>query len=257
MRALLVSAAPSANSLTDDLTRTASTALSEQGYAVDVLNLHDLQWDPVVRPTDYGVTEFERPVGDHADDARSSGTLEATLERHQQLLEQTDLLVLVFPLWWAGMPAILKGWIDRVFTQGFAYGLHDADGNTRKYGDGAFVGTRGLLITTAGDRATAFGELGINGSIDDLLFPITHGIFWYTGIAPLESLAILGVDTPTWPGIEDARLRVRERLAALQDEEPIAYRRMLDDYDPERRLHPRHARGRTGLAIHRRPRRVA
>ena len=36
-----------------------------------------------------------------------------------------DLIVLVFPLWWAGRPAVLKGWFDRIFTQGFAYGLHE------------------------------------------------------------------------------------------------------------------------------------
>lgn len=253
MRALLISAAPSARSLTDDLTNTASGALRARGHAVDVLNLNDLQWDAVVRPTDYGLTEFDRPVGDHADDARSGGSMDALVEQHQRLVEAADLIVLVFPLWWAGMPAVMKGWFDRVFTQGFAYGLHDTAGNPRKYGDGAFTGKRGLIITTTGDRATAFGERGLNGNIHDLLFPITHGIFWYTGIAPLESLTILGVDTPSWPGIEDARDRVRSRLASLETEAPIPYRRMLDDYDAERRLHPQHATGRADLAIHRRP----
>jgi NAD(P)H dehydrogenase (quinone) len=257
MRALVISAAPSANSLTDILTSTASTTLRAQGYAVDVLNLNDLQWDPVVRPADYGLTEFELPVGDHADNARSGGTIGAVVARHQRLVESADLLVLVFPLWWAGMPAVLKGWFDRVFTQGFAYGLHDAAGNPRKYGDGAFAGKRGLVITTTGDRATAFGERGLNGNIHDLLFPITHGILWYTGIAPLESLTILGVDTPTWPGIDDARRQVRARLASVDRDEPIAYRRMLDDYDSERQLHAHHAHGRTDLAIHLVPEQVS
>jgi len=170
--------------------------------------------------------------------------------QHQRLVEHADLVVLIFPLWWAGMPAVLKGWFDRVFTQGFAYGLHDATGNTRKYGDGAFAGKRGLIITTAGDRESAFGARGLNGNIHDLLFPITHGIFWYTGIAPLKSLALLGVDTPSWPGVADAREQVRQRLASLGTEEPIPYRRMLEDYDSDRQLLGQHASGRSDLAIH-------
>jgi Putative NADPH-quinone reductase (modulator of drug activity B) len=257
MRALLISAAPSAQSLTDDLTRTASAALRGQGHAVDVLNLNDLQWDAVVRPTDYGIAEFDRPVGDHAVDARCEGTIDSLVGQHQRLVERADLIVLIFPLWWAGMPAVMKGWFDRVFTQGFAYGLHDAAGNSRKYGDGAFAGKRGLVITTTGDRESAFGERGLNGNIHDLLFPMTHGILWYTGIAPLESLAILGVDTPTWPGIEDARDQVRRRLASLDTEDPIPYRRMLEDYDSDRQLHEQHATGRTDLAIHLRPARAS
>lgn len=257
MRALLISAAPSAHSLTDDLTRTASAELTAQGHHVDVLHLNDLHWDAVVRPGDYGLDEFHRPVGDHADDARTDGTIDGGVERHQGLVERADLIVLVFPLWWAGMPAVMKGWFDRVFTQGFAYGLHDADGNSRKYGDGAFAGKRGLVITTTGDRDSAFGERGLNGNIHDLLFPITHGILWYTGIAPLKSLAILGVDTPNWPGIEDAREQVRARLASLDRDEPIPYRRMLEDYDADRQLHKEHATGRTDLAIHLRSERAS
>ncbi|WP_446666264.1 NAD(P)H-dependent oxidoreductase [Flexivirga sp. B27] len=250
MKALLISAPPSAHSLTEDLTRTASDELCRQGHSTEVLNLNELQWDPVVRPTDYGVCEFRRPVGDHAADAHADGTLAEVVREHQQLLEDADLLVLLFPLWWHGMPAIMKGWIDRIFTERFAYGLHDGSGNSRKYGDGAFTGKRGLIITTAGDRASAFEERGLNGNIHDLLFPITHGVLWYTGIAPLESLAILGVNTPDWPGVEDARDRVRRRLASLDAEEPIPYRWMLEDYDSERRLDRSHAAGRTDLAIH-------
>lgn len=236
--------------MTNDLARTADAELRAHGHTVDLLNLNELHWDAVVRPADYGITEFDRPVGDHAVDARCEGTLDPLVGHHQRLLQDADLIVLIFPLWWAGMPAVMKGWFDRVFTQGFAYGLHDAAGNSRKYGDGAFAGKRGLVITTTGDRASAFGERGLNGNIHDLLFPITHGILWYTGIAALESLALLGIDTPDWPGIEDARGQVRARIASLDREEPIPYRRMLEDYDSDRRLREQHASGRTDLSIH-------
>ncbi|WP_277211275.1 NAD(P)H-dependent oxidoreductase [Isoptericola croceus] len=253
MQALIVSAAPAASSLTADLAAVAGSTLREQGHEVVLLDLALLDWHPAVRPSDYGVEELTAPVGKHAVDAAASGSLAPEVRRHQELLRRADLVVLVFPLWWAGMPAILKGWVDRVFTQGFAYGLRDQQGNPRKYGDGAFAGKKGLVVTTAGDRAEAFGPRGVNGHIDDLLFPINHGIFWYTGIEPLPPLTLLGVDSPVWAGIEDARAQVRKRFENLATDEPLPYRRLLDDYDAERRLLDEHAPGRSDLAIHRRP----
>ncbi|WP_402468293.1 NAD(P)H-dependent oxidoreductase [Isoptericola aurantiacus] len=252
MRTLLVSAAPSATSLTADLAHTAEVTLRARGHEVDLLDLARLAWQPAVRPSDYGVDVLSAPVGTHARAAATSGVLAPEVRRHQDLLRKADVVVLAFPLWWAGMPAILKGWVDRVFTEGFAYGLRDARGNPRKYGDGAFVGKRGLVVTTAGDRPEAFGPRGVNGHIEDLLFPINHGVFWYTGIAPLAPLTLLGVDTPVWPGIEDARERVRRRFETLDTDEPLPYRRLLEDYDADRQLLDEHAPGRDDLAIHRR-----
>ncbi|GAA4718812.1 NAD(P)H-dependent oxidoreductase [Isoptericola chiayiensis] len=250
MKALIVSAAPSGRALTADLTATAASTLRAHGHDVDVLDLVRLGWDPVVGPADYGVDELTAPIGAHARCAAADGLLAPEVSRHQALLRRADLLVLVFPLWWAGMPAVLKGWVDRVFTEGFAYGLRDADGNPRKYGDGALAGRRGLVVTTAGDRPSSFGARGVNGHIEDLLFPINHGIFWYTGIAPLAPLTLLGVDAPTWGGVEDARGRVRRRFAGIETERPLAYRRLLEDYDGDRELHARLAPGRGDLAIH-------
>jgi len=60
-----------------------------------------------------------------------------------------DAVILQFPLWWFGMPAILKGWIDRVFAYGLAYGFKGA-GNRYRYGDGGFKGKRALLCVTVG-----------------------------------------------------------------------------------------------------------
>lgn len=67
------------------------------------------------------------------------------------------MLVFQFPLWWAGVPAILKGWFDRVLVQGFAFGLTAPDGRVRRYGEGGLGGKRALVITTIGARASAFG----------------------------------------------------------------------------------------------------
>lgn len=254
MHVLLVAAPPSPVSLAARLVDAADDELRRSGHTTTVVDVVASAWHPIVRPHDYGVDAMVRPVGDHAVEAIASGRLAADVAEQQRHVREADAIVLLFPLWWFGMPAALKGWVDRVFTQGFAYGVKDAQGRTRKYGDGAFAGTRGLVVVTTGDRATAFGPRGLNGSIDDVLFPITHGILWYTGVASLEPLTLLGVDTPGWAGGDDAEAQVRARMRTLATDEPIAFRRMLDDYDDERVLLPEHAVGRDDLAIHRRDR---
>ncbi|NYI72534.1 NAD(P)H dehydrogenase (quinone) [Naumannella cuiyingiana] len=251
MQTLIVAAPPSPTSLTARLLAAAEDELVSTGHDVDVIDLAAIDWDPVVRPGDYGLSAITGPVGTHAAQAIAAGTLDPTIARHQELLRGAELIVFMFPLWWFGMPAILKGWVDRVYTQGFAFGLDDAAGRTRKYGDGGLAGKRGLVITSAGDRETSFARRGVNGGIDELLFPITHGIFFYTGTAPLEPLTVLGVDTPVWAGADDAEAKVRKRLAGVTDEAPIPYRRMLADYDGDRVLRPELAPGREDLAVHR------
>lgn len=251
MRALIVSASPRVGSLTELLADTAAKSLLAQGFIPDVLDLNRMSFDPVVGPIDYGVGAFSKPVGEHASDAWASGFLSAEVKDQQARLSSAQVIVFVFPLWWAGMPAILKGWVDRVFTEGFAYGLRDADGNPRKYGDGAFAGKRALIITSTGERASAFTGRGVNGGIDDLLFPINHGIFWYTGMEVLAPIALLGVDTPVWQGNAAAVDMVRRRMESIKFQRPLRYRRMLDDYDDARVLLPTIRPGEHGLSIHR------
>jgi hypothetical protein len=86
------------------------------------------------------------------------------------------------PLWWFSMPAILKGWVDRVYSFGFAYGVGSTatrDGD--RYGEGRLAGKRAMLLVTAGGWEEHYAGRGINGPIEDLLFPINHGILYYPG----------------------------------------------------------------------------
>ena len=73
------------------------------------------------------------------------GRLQAAVER---ALDRADLLILQFPLWWFGPPAILKGWFERVFTRGFGY----MPG--RKYDTGLMRGKRAMVSVTTGTSAT-------------------------------------------------------------------------------------------------------
>jgi len=79
-----------------------------------------------------------------------------------------DQLIFQFPLWWFSMPAILKGWIDRVFAMGKIYG------GGKWYNNGVFAGRRAMLSVTTGGPPTIYSPSGLNGDLNEILFPINQ-----------------------------------------------------------------------------------
>src|SRR4029079_4648856 len=82
--------------------------------------------------------------------AARCGTFAPEIQREQERVRAADLLVLQFPLWWGSVPAILKGWFDRVLAYGFAY----VDG--RRFDTGLFKGRRALFSVTTGGTPARF-----------------------------------------------------------------------------------------------------
>ncbi len=115
-------------------------------------------------------------------------------------LTWSDTVILQFPLWWLGMPAILKGWIDRVFAAGWAYG------GGRFFSRGVFNGKRAICSVTVGGSALMYSDAGAYGSLQRTLFPIHHGILNFVGFTVLEPFV---VHSP-------ARLSHQERLSYLR-----------------------------------------
>jgi NAD(P)H dehydrogenase (quinone) len=90
------------------------------------------------------------------------------------------------------MPAILKGWVERVYAYGFAYGVgeHSDVRWGDRYGEGTLAGKRAMLIVTTGGWESHYAQRGINGPIDDILFPIQHGILHYPGFEVLPPFVL-------------------------------------------------------------------
>lgn len=132
------------------------------------------------------------------------------------------------------MPAILKGWVDRVFTYHFAYGVgeHSDTKYGERFGEGTLAGRKALLSVTAGGPESHYAARGINGPIDDLLFPIHHGILYYPGIEVLPPFVLYGTDRMTGEGYPDVAKAWEQRLLTLESTEPIAFRRQnFGDYE--------------------------
>lgn len=253
MNVLWVLAHPEERSLNAALHRDGVAALAEARHQVEVSDLYAMKWNPVVDRDDYALGDERLHVGAASHDALERGTLSPEVRAEQAKLDRADLLVLQFPLWWFGLPAILKGWIDRVFVRGYAYSIPDPQrpGRTKRYGSGGLAGKRALAVVTIGGAAEGYGPRGIDGDLPQVLFPLLHGTFFYTGMSPLPPIAIHSANHLSTEDYEAARAELRARIATVETDPPIPYRTQNGgDYDETMVLRPELATDRTGLDVH-------
>lgn len=265
MKVLWILAHPEQRSLNASLMREGLEELAAHGHDTQVSDLYAMGWRAVLDADgdggDGGGADAHEPacgegarrftVGAEQERAYLGGTQSEDVRSEQRKITWADTLVLQFPLWWFGPPAILKGWLDRVLVQGFAFGVRDADGRTLRYGEGGLAGRRALVVTSVGARESSFGPRGIHGHIKDVLWPLLHGTFWYTGMTAHEPFVVYGADRLTPDAYDGYARGLRERLRTLPEAAPLAYRRESGgDYDEELRLRPWIAPDGSGPGIH-------
>ncbi|NMN95499.1 NAD(P)H oxidoreductase [Antrihabitans stalactiti] len=155
MHALVVSVHPRSNSLTAASSARARDKLVADGHTVDYLDLYAEGFDPSLLPDD---------EPDWADSAKEYS---AEVRSHMARVAAADVIVVVFPVWWFGLPAMAKGWVDRVWNRGFAYEpstLH---------------GKRMLWLGLAGGPAGYFAKYGFDKILD---LQLRVGISEFCGI---------------------------------------------------------------------------
>ncbi|MEV6331195.1 NAD(P)H-dependent oxidoreductase [Streptomyces sp. NPDC051909] len=246
MKALIVHAHPDPHSLTTSLKDVAVETLLAQGHEVAVSDLYAMKWKSAADYDDFDAVtgpDFMRASGE----AYASARLGEDIRAEQRKLQKADLVILHYPLWWFTMPAILKGWIDRVFTYGFAYGAE-----VPRYGEGPFAGKRAMVVTTAGGRESNYTARGVNGPMEDLLFPVNHGVLWFTGFQVLPPFVANRAVDLTEERFAELAERYRTRLAGIATAEPLPYRpERGGDYDDTLQLKPgRGAEGASGFGLH-------
>ena len=260
MDVLIVSAHPEPRLLTAALRDVAIAQIRHDGHQVQVTDLHAHGWKAAVDRADFPDLDptARLKVPEASNRATLAGALSDDVADEQAKLDRADALVLHFPLWWFSMPAILKGWIDRVWSNGFAYGVGEHS-DTRwgdRYGEGRLAGKRALLVVTAGGWPEHYGARGINGPIDDLLFPIQHGILFYPGYAVLPPAVVYRADQLDADGFAGAADMVRGRMRGLFSDAAIPFRQQNGgDYRiPTMELRDQlDDTGAAGFALHRRP----
>ena len=175
MQHLIVVAHPLEDSITMRLTRAYALQLQQLGHSQQTHDLYRMGFNPVM-----GAHELAPLRIGHAADV--DGALA------QRDVCAADALTVIYPLWWATMPAMMKGYIDRVFARGFAYEAR------RGVAKGLMAGKRCILITLSGSPLAillANGEWKAMATLQD-----AH-IFRSSGFELLEHLHFDEVESPT------------------------------------------------------------
>ncbi|HZF85041.1 MAG TPA: NAD(P)H-dependent oxidoreductase [Burkholderiaceae bacterium] len=256
MNILLVHAHPEAQSLNGTLSRFMRSHLEAAGHALQVSDLHAMRWKATLDADDFPARDRDTPFRPASDSQHAFATGQQTgdVAAEQAKLLWADTVILQFPMWWFSMPAILKGWVDRVYAYGFAYGVgeHSERRWGDRYGEGTLAGKRAMLVVTAGGWASHYGPRGINGPIDDLLFPIQHGILYYPGFSVLPPFVVYRSDRMDAERLAQTQGELAARLDTLATVAPLPFRpQNAGDYDiPAMTLREAFAPGRTGFGIH-------
>lgn len=178
MNSLIVYANPEPESFSAALKNTAQKTLKDLGHSVVVSDLYAQQFNPVAGRHDFTTVADVGRFHYQQEQLKASQEdgFTAELKREQQHVTAADLFVFIYPLWWGGMPAILKGWFERVFAYGFAY----ADG--KRFESGFFNGRSGVIALSTGGTVDRFSTNGVYGPIDNLLYPHRRTMLEYIGL---------------------------------------------------------------------------
>lgn len=136
MKHLIITAHPHPTSFTYALSNAYADELVKMGHECDCRDLYAMNFNPILQPSEI------------------DGHPQPDAQIEQEHIKDADATAFFYPLWWASMPAILKGYIDRVFTHGVAYRF---EGNVMR---GLLRGRTNLLVTISAAPRRVMQEAG-------------------------------------------------------------------------------------------------
>ena len=157
---LIVLAHPNPDSLNAATAASVRSALAEAGHTVRLKSLYEDKFDPVLGAEDFG--------------AWQGGSVPTDVAKEQEDIAWADALVFIYPIWWHERPAILKGWIDRTFTKGFAWDFNES-GRV-----GLLKGKKAFVAATYGSPVPIYEDLDVD--MENLFSSVEKGTFGFCGI---------------------------------------------------------------------------
>jgi NAD(P)H dehydrogenase (quinone) len=193
MHVLILYVHPTLEGFCGQILTKVTTALSEAGHEVEVGDLYREGFNPALMPADY---------------AQFSGQpMPPDVLREQTRIERNDALVVISPIWWYQFPAMLKGWIDRVFSEGWAF----SDSLSRTAPPTLRL-RNVLVIASAGGVPSTYEKYGYRQGIAALW---DKGIWGYCGIEPITHF-LWGIQPRQMSALDKERLAAEARDAVTR-----------------------------------------
>ncbi|TCD03192.1 NAD(P)H-dependent oxidoreductase [Pedobacter psychroterrae] len=185
MKHLIIYAHPNPKSLNSQFKASLTNHLKMMGSEVAVRDLYQLDFNPVLSLVDMA----GQRAGIVADDVREE----------QEFIVWADCITIIHPIWWTGLPAIMKGYIDRVFSYGFAYRY---DNGVQK---GLLAGKQAIIINTHGKSNAEYEAIGMDTALS---LTSDKGIYSYSGLEIKKHFFFDRADRPSSESIEDWKSQI-------------------------------------------------
>lgn len=163
MKHLIISAHPNPQSFNRALVEEVIKATRQAGGETVVRDLYTLDFNPVLSWRELN--------------ASMEGIVPAEIKFEQKLITEADLITFIYPLWWMGFPAILKGYLDRVLSYGFAYQ------NENNVSVGLLGNKKIQQFITMGNSIEKYQQLGFDKALKSCL---VDGLFNFCGITDIQ-----------------------------------------------------------------------
>jgi len=186
MKHLIIYAHPNPNSLNNYLKNTLLAHLDQENHEVIVRDLYQLGFNPILSLEDMA--------------GQRSGLVANDVKQEQDFIAWADCITFIHPIWWTGLPAILKGYIERVFSYGFAYRY---DQGIQK---GLLTGKKTVIINTHGKSKEEYEAIGMDKA---LRLTSDKGIYTYSGLEIIEHFFFDKADRPTPESIDNWTNRIK------------------------------------------------
>lgn len=165
MNYLVVFAHSNPKSFNKGILDTIRETVEKKKENIQIRDLYSMNFDAILKPSDF--------------EAFQKNTVPEDIKTEQEHIKWADVIIFVYPVWWVGLPAILKGYVDRVFANGFAYEYVNGAPN------GLLKGKRALLICTTGSPSEMLAQNGMHNAMKQTS---DTGIFSFCGIEVINHL---------------------------------------------------------------------
>jgi NAD(P)H dehydrogenase (quinone) len=228
-RAHIVYCHPEPRSFVGAMATTARVSLERSGWQVTTSDLYAKHFNPVASVEDFGSRSNPEHLAYSLEQrhAYQHGTLASDIVDELEPVLAAELLVLVFPVFWFSVPAMLKGWFDRVLLSGTFYG------GRRVYDRGGMFGRKAIVLTSLGGREHMFGPDAIHGDLTvGMLRHVMQGTLGYVGYEVYKPLVAYHVPYVTQEMRQEMLASLDQQITALDRRQTLVLPR-LDDFDAQ------------------------
>jgi NAD(P)H dehydrogenase (quinone) len=196
MRVAVILAHPSPDSFAHELAARAVAGLTAGGHDVELVDLYAVGFRAAMSPGERGAYHGDTPI------------IDPLVQAQADLLQSIETLVVVYPTWWSGLPAILKGWLERVLVPGVGFRFDDRSGKIRP----GLTNIRHLIgISTYGSPRSYVRAINDNGR-RTLMRALRLSCGWRTS---RTWLGLYAIDTTTRDQRQEFAARVERTLSEL------------------------------------------